>query len=83
MMHKSDVMVRTQIQLEESQYRQLRLLGSRTGKGLAEQVREAVGHYLAQQQARSESLEAVLGRFRPAATSGLKPHDRDYAATLR
>lgn len=83
MMAESDIMVRTQIQLQEEQYRQLRSLGARTGKGLAEQVREAVGQYLAQQGGRTASLESALGRFRPVATKGLKPHDRDYTDTLR
>lgn len=76
-------MVRTQIQLEEQQYRQLRSLGARSGKGLAEQVREAVGHYLRQQDGRAEPLESVLGKFRPVTVKGLKPHDRDYVETLR
>lgn len=83
MVAESDVMIRTQIQLEERQYRQLRALGARSGKGLAEQVREAVGQYLLQQQARVEPLESVLGRFRPQAAKNLKPHDRDYVDTLR
>jgi hypothetical protein len=83
MMAESDVMVRTQIQLEENQYQQLRSLGARSGKGLAEQVREAVGQYLAQQGSRVEPLESALGKFRPTAPKGLKPHDRDYADTLR
>jgi hypothetical protein len=83
MMAESDVMVRTQIQLEETQYRQLRSLGRRSGKGLAEQVREAVGLYLATQGSKTEPLEAVLGRFLPSAGSAPKPHDRDYVDTLR
>ena len=76
-------MVRTQIQLEEEQYRQLRALGMRRGLGLAEQVREAVGQYLAQQGGKVAPLESVLGRFRPLGGKALKPHDRDYVATLR
>ncbi len=76
-------MVRTQIQLEEQQYRQLRALGARRGLGLAEQVREAVGLYLAQQEAKAAPLESVLGRFRPVADKSLKRHDRDYVDTLR
>ncbi len=76
-------MIRTQIQLEEHQYRQLRSLGSRSGKGLAEQVREAVGLYLAQQRGDVEPLESALGKFRPVSSRGLKPHDRDYVDTLR
>lgn len=83
MMAKNDVMIRTQIQLEERQYRQLRSLGARAGKGLAEQVREAVGLYLAHQEGKAEPLETALGRFRPVSDRGLKPHDRDYADTLR
>jgi hypothetical protein len=83
MMAKSDVMVRTQIQLEETQYRQLRSLGTRSGKGLAEQVREAVGLYLTQQGSKVEPLASVLGRFRPVDGKALKPHDRDYVDTLR
>jgi hypothetical protein len=76
-------MIRTQIQLEEDQYRQLRSLGARSGKGLAEQVREAVGQYLRQQQGRADPLEAALGRFRAKGAKGLKPHDRAYVDTLR
>jgi hypothetical protein len=83
MVVKSDVMVRTQIQLEEQQYRQLRSLGARAGKGLAEQVREAVGQYLAQQQRGGAALDEVLGKFRAKTTKGLKPHDQAYADTLR
>jgi len=82
MMAKSVVMIRTQIQLEEQQYEQLRSLGARTGKGLAEQVREAVGQYLVQQR-RGATLDEVLGKFRASSTKGLKPHDRDYVDTLR
>ena len=76
-------MVRTQIQLEEQQYRQLRSLGARSGKGLAEQVREAVGQYLAQQQRGGTALDEVLGKFRASAPKGLKPHDQAYVDTLR
>ena len=83
MVAKSDGMIRTQIQLEEQQYKQLRSLGARTGKGLARQVREAVGQYLVQQQRGGAALDEVLGKFRASPAKGLKPHDRDYADTLR
>jgi hypothetical protein len=76
-------MVRTQIQLEEEQYRQLRALGTRRGLGLAEQVREAVGQYLAQQGGKTAPLESVLGKYRPLSGPALKGHDRDYVDTLR
>jgi hypothetical protein len=77
-------MVRTQIQLEEEQHRQLLARGARDGLGLAEQVREAVRLYLAQRgAAKPAPLADALGRFRPRSPRGLKPHDRDYAATIR
>ena len=57
--------------------------GARSGKGLAEQVREAVGQYLQLQQGRAEPLESALGRFRAKAAKALKPHDRAYVDTLR
>jgi len=76
-------MVRTQIQLEEDQSQQLRRLGVRSGKGLAAQVREAVGRHLAQRGAGVEPLDTALGKFRPRPATDLKPHDRAYADTLR
>jgi hypothetical protein len=79
---KYDGMIRTQIQLEPRQYKGLRALGARSGKGLAAQVREAVEVYLSQ-HGRREPLESALGKFRPIAAKKLKPHDRDYAASLR
>jgi hypothetical protein len=77
-------MIRPQLQLEEQQYRRLRSLGGgRTGKGLAEQVREAVGRYLRQEEGGPVPLASVLGQFRPVRGEPLKPHARDYADTLR
>ena len=84
MMAISDVMVRTQIQLEEEQHRQLLTRGARDGLGLAEQVREAVQLYLAQRGATKPApLADALGQFRPRSPRGLKAHDRDYTDTLR
>jgi hypothetical protein len=77
-------MVRTQIQLQEEQHRQLLARGARNGLGLAEQVREAVQFYLAQRGVTKPApLTDVLGKFRPRPPRGLKAHDRDYADTLR
>jgi hypothetical protein len=84
MMALSNVMVRTQIQLEEEHHRQLLARGARDGLGLAEQVREAVQLYLAQRGATKPApLADALGKFRPRSARGLKTHDRDYTDTLR
>ena len=78
------MLLRTQVQLEEHQHRQLRALGVRSGLGLAAQVRAAVDDYLARHGGADEPLETVLGKFRRAEnTKGLKPHDRDYVENLR
>ena len=83
MMAHDDVMIRTQIQLEEAQHRQLLARGARDGLGLAEQVREAVKIYLAQRGTPPAPLAEALGKFRPRSPRGVKSHDRDYADTLR
>jgi len=73
-------MVRTQVQLEKNQYEQLRALGVRDDKGLAQQVREAVALYLAGRRVRSlPPLAEIAGRFHrlpPEEFGELKPHDQ-------
>lgn len=76
-------MIRTQIQLEEEQYRRLRVLGAKSGLGLARQVREAVDLYLARHARVAEPLAEVAGRFPPLPTGCLKQHDRDYTDSIR
>lgn len=79
-----DVMIRTQVQLEEDQYKQLRAIGAREDKGLAEQVREAVALYLTRKKTKNlPSLESVLGKFTQAPIDDLKPHDRWYVESIR
>jgi len=79
-------MIRTQIQLEEQQHRQLRALGARDDKGLAQQVREAVALYLAGHRGRPlPSLDEIAGRFHKlpsAAAEELKPHDQWIADAI-
>jgi hypothetical protein len=78
-------MIRTQIQLEEEQYRQLRTIGAAETKGLAEQVREAVGLYLAKRRAALPSLDELNLGFQPLppeSANELKPHDRWLADAI-
>lgn len=79
-------MIRRQIQLEEKQYHQLRVLGAREDKGLAQQVREAVSLYLAGRRSRPlPSLDDISGKFHklpPSAIEELKPHDQWLAAAI-
>lgn len=81
----SYIMIRTQIQLEEEQYRQLRKIGAAEDKGLAEQVREAVGLYLARRSHVYPALEELGPGFRPdspPAGQELKTHDQWLADAI-
>ena len=86
-MAKYDVMIRTQIQLSEEQYNKLRAIGARDDKGLAEQVREAVGLYLSGAARRTGApLSDLAGKFHclpPSAMDELKPHDRWLADAIQ
>jgi hypothetical protein len=80
------LMIKTQIQLKEDDYKKLREIGIREDKGLAEQVREAVSMYLARH---SDSplppVSGLKGRFHrmpSPAIDELKPHDRWFAESV-
>ena len=79
-------MVRTQVQLEEKQYQQLRALGAREDKGLAQQVREAVALYLSGRRTRPlPPLDEIAGRFHRLPTGAmkeLKANDRWLADSI-
>jgi hypothetical protein len=79
-------MIKTQIQLENEQYQQLRKIGSAESKGLAEQVREAVGLYLAKRRTDMPSLEELAAGFQPLPPESfdeLKPLDHWLADAIR
>jgi hypothetical protein len=78
-------MIRTQIQLEDAQYQQLRRIGSAESKGLAEQVREAVGLYLTRRRANPPPLDDLVAGFRPLpveSSDEIKTHDRWLADAI-
>lgn len=80
-------MIRTQIQLEESQYRRLKDLSHADSRSLSDLVRESVGHYLARRETQSPPpLESVAGKYSSSArpSSGeLKAHDQHWADAIR
>jgi hypothetical protein len=77
-------MVRTQVQLTESQLRALRNASAATGKSISELVRQGVDRYLAaghevRREERIERAIRVAGRFSSGLTDVSARHDRHLA----
>ena len=81
-------MVRTQIQLTESQSQSLRQLSAATGRSLADLIRQGVELYLSTQQRanRAEQIERALrvaGKYSSGTKDGSADHDRYLAEAFR
>ena len=71
-------MIRTQIQLPESDYERLREAARRQGRSMADCIREGIDLYLAGAGQRKTDLASLAGRFHPRDASDLKPHDQAW-----
>ena len=69
-------MIRTQIQLPDSDYERLREAARRQGRSMADCIREGIDLYLAGAGQRKTDLASLAGRFHPRDASDLKPHDQ-------
>lgn len=81
-------MVRTQIQLSESQLKELRRVSSVTGKSIAALIRQGVTLYLSTEQRanREEQVQRALraaGKFSSGAKNTSTDHDRYLAEAFR
>lgn len=78
-------MIRTQIQLEEAQYRSLKELAARQGVSIAELVRRAVNNLLQSEvvplEERRQRAIAAIGRFRSGIKDISERHD-EYLAEI-
>lgn len=75
-------MVRTQIQLPQADYDQLKKVAARERRSLADCIREGVRLFLKRSRGNSEDLSDIAGKFRPLSMEGLKPHDRWLAEAV-
>lgn len=80
-------MIRTQIQLADSQMEALRKLSVETGRSIADLTRRAVDLYLAQHRGTSreallERALGVAGRFASGLPDVAREHDRYVAEAL-
>jgi hypothetical protein len=77
-------MIKTQVQLEDWQYRAAKEESARTSRSLSDLVREGLTTVLRKASARqNQSLEQLAGKYEPRLTSDLKPHDRGWAESVR
>ena len=81
-------MVRTQIQLTETQLKALRQLSAMTGRSLADLVRQGVDLYLGAQGRvnREQQIERALraaGKFSSGSADGSADHDRHLAEAFK
>jgi hypothetical protein len=71
-------MIRTQIQLPEEEYEQLRRAAAKERRSIADCIREGIRWFLRQGESADDDLAAVAGKFRPLPIDDLKPHDRRH-----
>ena len=77
-------MIKTQVQLEEWQYRAAKQESARTSRSLSELVREGLALVLSRAAAAPrQSLESLAGKYEPRPLDDLKQHDRAWVETIR
>lgn len=76
-------MIRTQIQLEPSQFEVLRGEAARRNISVAGLVREALARYLNSPRKKAlRNLSTLRPAYRPTSMEGISDHDRWYAEAI-
>ena len=75
--------MRTQIQLNEEDYEELRQVAARQRRSIADCIREGIRWVVRQSTMSSEddSLLSIAGKFEPRPFDDLKAHDRAFVET--
>jgi Arc/MetJ-type ribon-helix-helix transcriptional regulator len=77
-------MIKTQVQLEEWQYRAAKLESTRSSRSLSDIVREGLTLALQRSARRpAQALEELAGKYSPQSFADLKGHDRAWAEAIR
>ncbi|MBI4601457.1 MAG: ribbon-helix-helix protein, CopG family [Planctomycetes bacterium] len=76
-------MIRTQIQLPEGEYKELREAAARQRRSMAACIREGIQLFLSRFRSRRDDPIDIAGKFRPLPAKDLKPHDRWLADAIR
>ncbi len=75
-------MIRTQIQLPEPEYDELRTIAGRDRRSIADCIREGIRLFLRARRRASPGVDEIAGKFRPVDPSDLKDHDRWLADSI-
>ena len=75
-------MIRTQIQLDDTVYGQLREFAMRRHRSIAACIRDAIGDFLRQGEDAADDLSDIAGKFKPLSMENIKDHDRHWAESL-
>lgn len=76
------IVIRTQIQLSDEDYRKLKTIAAREGRSMADCIREGILLFFRQVSSDAQDLDSIAGAFRPVSLEDLKPHDRHWAETI-
>lgn len=77
-------MIKTQVQLEEWQYRAAKQESARSSKSLSALVREGLSLVLRRSgRPAAPALEDLAGKYEPQACDDLKAHDRGWVESIR
>jgi hypothetical protein len=76
-------MIRTQIQLAEKCYRELREVASELHRSMADCIREGISLFLSRHQMKKSGLSDIAGKFPSSPYGETKPHDRWWADSQR
>lgn len=75
-------MVRTQVQLPNDEYEELRVVAARARRSIADCTREGVRLFLRSKKLETSRAKEVAGKFRPLSRAELKEHDRRFADAI-
>ena len=75
-------MIRTQIQLDEDIYGQLREFAMHQHRSMAACIRDAINAFLRQANDKGDDLSDIAGKFPPLPMDGVKEHDRVWADSV-
>ena len=75
-------MMRTQIQLDESDYEELRQVAAQQRRSMADCIREGIRWVVRQSREPDHGIAAIAGKFKPRPVGNLKAHDLAFVEAV-